>query len=53
LEEHGGIHAGSPALDRCFLDKYQVDLYIPGNPAHPLTIINGLLDLTRKRKKRQ
>jgi len=42
-----GIYEGSPALDRRFLDKYPVDLYIPGNPAHPLTIINGLLDLTR------
>lgn len=46
----GGIFAGSPALDRSFLDKYPVDLYIPGNPAHPLSIINGLLDLTRKLK---
>jgi Ni,Fe-hydrogenase III small subunit len=46
----GGIFAGSPALDRSFLDKYPVDLFIPGNPAHPLTIINGLLDLTRKPK---
>jgi Ni,Fe-hydrogenase III small subunit/NAD-dependent dihydropyrimidine dehydrogenase PreA subunit len=46
----GGIHSGNPAIDRSFLDKYPIDLYIPGNPAHPLTIINGLLDLTRKRK---
>ncbi|MFN8254625.1 MAG: NADH:ubiquinone oxidoreductase [Bacteroidales bacterium] len=46
----GGIFAGSKALNRSFLDKYPVDLYIPGNPAHPLTIINGLLDLTRKKK---
>jgi len=46
----GGIFAGSPALDRSFLEKYHIDLYIPGNPAHPLTIINGLLDLTRKLK---
>ena len=46
----GGIFAGSPAVNRSFLDKYHVDLYIPGNPAHPLTIINGLLDLTRKKK---
>ena len=46
----GGIHADSSVLDRSFLDKYPIDLYIPGNPAHPLTIINGLLDLTRKRK---
>ena len=44
----GGIFAGSDAIDRSFLDKYKVDLYIPGNPAHPLSIINGLLDLTRK-----
>ncbi len=46
----GGIFSGSKALDRSFLDKYTIDLYIPGNPAHPLTIINGLLDLTRKLK---
>lgn len=46
----GGIFADSPAIDRSFLDKYPVDLYIPGNPAHPLSIINGLLDLTRKKK---
>lgn len=46
----GGIFSGSPALDRSFLNKYHIDLYIPGNPAHPLTIINGLLDLTRKLK---
>lgn len=44
----GGIFEDSPALERRFLDKYPVDLYIPGNPPHPLTIINGLLDLTRK-----
>jgi len=46
----GGLFADSPAVDRSFLTKYHIDLYIPGNPAHPLTIINGLLDLTRKRK---
>jgi Ni,Fe-hydrogenase III small subunit len=46
----GGMFAGSPAIDRSFLDKYPIDLYIPGNPAHPLTIVNGLLDLTRKLK---
>ena len=46
----GGILGNSKAIDRSFLDKYHIDLYIPGNPAHPLTIINGLLDLTRKRK---
>jgi Ni,Fe-hydrogenase III small subunit len=43
----GGIFEDSPALDRSFLDSHPVDLYIPGNPPHPLAIINGLLDLTR------
>jgi Ni,Fe-hydrogenase III small subunit/NAD-dependent dihydropyrimidine dehydrogenase PreA subunit len=46
----GGIFAGSNALDRSFLDKYPVDLYVPGNPVHPLTFINGVLDLIRNRK---
>ncbi len=46
----GGIFEDSPALDRRFLDKKQVDLYLPGNPVHPLTFINGVLDLIRRRK---
>jgi Ni,Fe-hydrogenase III small subunit len=41
----GGIFEGSPALDRSFLEKYKIDLYVPGNPVHPLTFINGMLDL--------
>ncbi len=44
----GGIFEGSPALDRSFLDKYKVDLYVPGNPIHPLTFVNGILDLIKK-----
>lgn len=47
----GGIWAGSPALDRSFLDRHKVDLYIPGNPIHPLSFVNGVLDLIRNRKK--
>jgi Ni,Fe-hydrogenase III small subunit len=43
----GGIFAGSEALDRSFLEKYRIDLYVPGNPVHPLTFINGILDLIR------
>lgn len=46
----GGIFAGSPALNRSFLDKYTIDLYVPGNPIHPLTFINGVLDLIKRRK---
>ncbi len=45
----GGIFADSPALDRHFLDEHDTDLYLPGNPAHPLTIINGLLALSGRK----
>lgn len=43
----GGFFADSPAVDRSFLSKYNIDLYIPGNPVHPLTFINGVLEFTR------
>ena len=46
----GGIFIESNALDRSFLETHQVDLYVPGNPIHPLSFINGVLDLIRKRK---
>lgn len=46
----GGIFQGAEALNRSFLDKYTIDLYVPGNPVHPLTFINGVLDLIRKKK---
>jgi Ni,Fe-hydrogenase III small subunit len=46
----GGIFEGSPALDRSFLDRHKIDLYVPGNPIHPLTFINGVLSLIRTRK---
>jgi Ni,Fe-hydrogenase III small subunit len=41
----GGIFDGSPALNRSFLSDHKTDLYVPGNPAHPLTFINGVMDL--------
>jgi Ni,Fe-hydrogenase III small subunit len=44
----GGIFQDSNALSRNFLDKYPVDLYVPGNPAHPLTFINGVLRMLGK-----
>jgi Ni,Fe-hydrogenase III small subunit len=47
----GGIFADSPALNRSFLDRHSIDLYIPGNPVHPLTFINGVLDFISKEKK--
>lgn len=44
----GGIFQFSNAINRYFPDNYFIDLYIPGNPAHPLSFINGLLELLGK-----
>ncbi len=41
----GGLFAGSPAVNRKFIDNHHIDLYVPGNPAHPLTFINGVMDM--------
>ena len=46
----GGLFADSPALDRRFLERHHVDLYVPGNPAHPLTYIDGILTLTGRKE---
>ena len=41
----GGIFADSPAINRKFIQEHHIDLYVPGNPMHPLTFINGVIDL--------
>lgn len=38
----GGVFQNSTQINREFLNKYKVDLYIPGCPVHPLTFINGV-----------
>lgn len=44
----GGIFQDSNEIQRQFLEKNKIDLYIPGCPPHPLTFINGLLDWLKK-----
>lgn len=45
----GGLFKDSPAVNRSFLEGHHIDLFVPGNPIHPLTFINGILDLVRSR----
>jgi Ni,Fe-hydrogenase III small subunit/ferredoxin len=45
----GGLFAASHALDRSFFSRHTPDLYVPGNPAHPLTFIDGAMKLTGRR----
>ncbi|MFO0940485.1 MAG: hypothetical protein U0930_06930 [Pirellulales bacterium] len=41
----GGVYDGSPALDRSFLGRFAPSLFVAGCPPHPLSIVNGILDL--------
>lgn len=41
----GGLFARSRAVNRDFTEKYHPDLYVPGNPVHPLTFIDGIMKL--------
>lgn len=45
----GGVFRESTELNREFIDKYKIDLYIPGCPVHPLTFINAVLSFIRKK----
>ena len=41
----GGLFAATPAVDRSFLGRFTPELFVAGCPPHPLTIVNGILDL--------
>ena len=44
----GGVFQESEKINREFLEKYPIDLYIPGCPTHPLTFINAVLSFIKK-----
>lgn len=46
----GGLYAASPAVERSFLERYHVDLWLPGAPTHPLCFIDGVTKLRAKQK---
>ena len=45
----GGVFADADAsadgIDRAFLERVKPSLYLPGCPCHPLTLINGIMQL--------
>jgi len=46
----GGPYRNSPKVHNGIEDLLPIDLYIPGCPPHPYTILDGLLRLLNKRK---
>jgi len=44
----GGIFSGHPEAADGVTDLLPVDLFVPGCPPHPLTILDGLLRLLGK-----
>ena len=45
----GGLYADSEAVDRTFLEKYKVDLSLPGTPTHPRCFIAAITRLREKK----
>lgn len=41
----GGLFGASRAVDRSFLARHNVDLWLPGAPTHPMTFIDGVMNL--------
>lgn len=41
----GGLYEDVPAVERSFLERFRPTLFVPGCPAHPLTMVCGILDL--------
>ena len=47
----GGVFAESSAINREFLKNKDIALYIPGCPAHPLTVAVGILNILGRKSK--
>lgn len=47
----GGLFSQSRAVERKFLEQYKVDLWLPGTPTHPMTFIDGVMNLLNLKKR--
>ena len=45
------FYAASRAVDRSFFERRHVDLWLPGAPTHPMTFIDGIRTLLRKKQR--
>ena len=43
----GGLYTDSKAVDRRFMERYKVDLWLPGAPTHPMTFIDGVMNMLK------
>ena len=49
----GGVFANSSAISRDFFNLNKPNLWIPGNPMHPMTFIDGVLSLIGRAKRNE
>jgi Ni,Fe-hydrogenase III small subunit/ferredoxin len=47
----GGLFTESRAVDRSWLEGRKVDLWLPGAPTHPMTFIDGVMNLVGRKKR--
>lgn len=47
----GGLYADSRAIDRRFMECYNVDLWLPGAPTHPMTFIDGVMNMLNLKRR--
>ena len=47
----GGLYADSRAVDRRFMERYNVDLWLPGTPTHPMTFIDGVMNMLNLKRR--
>ena len=47
----GGLFSESKAVDRTFIERHHVDLWLPGTPTHPMTFIDAVMNLIGKKRR--
>ena len=47
----GGLYADSRAVDRRFMERYNVDLWLPGAPTHPKTFIDSVMNMLNLKRR--